>query len=300
MKRPNRSFEVFSLSALDLFASAMGAFIIITLIIFPYYSHRSPAEDNFTQINSLKSKIEAEAEETAALAESLEKEAKAARSDAPTDTELEALEGEVAQLRSETTDVLARLDGLAEEFERGMPFSILGVETQATKVVILVDLSGSMDQYAKIMSQTLERILIPFTEDTELAIIGFQTTGGGPLLTYWPAPQQMRVIDEVAKKEVGEYVKELVLKFQGGTPTYPALLEALKMGPDAIFLLSDGAPNNSQLSWQGIVQQVERQNRLQTKIHTVALGNYTNSVNLVAFLRDLATQSGGSFIGIDR
>ena len=36
MKRANRSMEVFSLSAIDLFASAMGAFMLIPLIIFPF------------------------------------------------------------------------------------------------------------------------------------------------------------------------------------------------------------------------------------------------------------------------
>ena len=37
MKRRNRELNIFSMSALDLFASALGAFILITLILFPYY-----------------------------------------------------------------------------------------------------------------------------------------------------------------------------------------------------------------------------------------------------------------------
>lgn len=37
MKRPSREFNIFSMSALDLFASAMGAFILLTVILFPYY-----------------------------------------------------------------------------------------------------------------------------------------------------------------------------------------------------------------------------------------------------------------------
>lgn len=300
MKRQARSFEVYSLSALDLFASAMGAFIIITLIIFPYYSKTSGAEDTLTQISSVRSEVEATAKEVVSKAENLENEAKGARAKAPTDTELQALEGEVAQLRAETQDTLARLDGLAEEFERGMPFSILGVETQATKVVVLVDLSSSMKSYETLMRQTLERILVPFNDTTELAIIGFQTSSASALLTYWPAPLETKAMTENAKQEAGEYVSELVLKFSGGTPTYPAILEALKMRPDAIFLLSDGAPNEGKLTWQQIVQEVERRNTLRTKIHTVALGDYTQSVKLVAFLRDIAAQSGGSFIGIDR
>ena len=44
MKRQNREINIFSMSALDLFASAMGAFILITLILMPYYLKKTPAE----------------------------------------------------------------------------------------------------------------------------------------------------------------------------------------------------------------------------------------------------------------
>lgn len=37
MRRPNRHIEIFSISALDLFASALGAFILVAIILFPYY-----------------------------------------------------------------------------------------------------------------------------------------------------------------------------------------------------------------------------------------------------------------------
>lgn len=37
MLRRNRDINIFSMSALDLFASALGAFILLTLILMPYY-----------------------------------------------------------------------------------------------------------------------------------------------------------------------------------------------------------------------------------------------------------------------
>lgn len=39
----NRELNVFSMSALDLFASALGAFILVSLILLPYYLQRAPA-----------------------------------------------------------------------------------------------------------------------------------------------------------------------------------------------------------------------------------------------------------------
>ncbi len=42
MKKKNREITVFSLSALDLFCSAMGVFMILCFILFPYYNKKSP------------------------------------------------------------------------------------------------------------------------------------------------------------------------------------------------------------------------------------------------------------------
>ncbi|HEX7005767.1 MAG TPA: hypothetical protein VF274_01385 [Alphaproteobacteria bacterium] len=64
MKRPSRELNIFSISALDLFASAMGAFILIAVILFPYYQQNS--------------KILQELEETRTRAEIAEGRAKAA------------------------------------------------------------------------------------------------------------------------------------------------------------------------------------------------------------------------------
>lgn len=45
MKRKDRELNVFSMSALDLFASALGAFILITLVLMPYYLKRTPTPE---------------------------------------------------------------------------------------------------------------------------------------------------------------------------------------------------------------------------------------------------------------
>ena len=41
MKRRNREISIFSMSALDLFASALGAFILIAIVMFPYFPNTS-------------------------------------------------------------------------------------------------------------------------------------------------------------------------------------------------------------------------------------------------------------------
>jgi hypothetical protein len=49
MRRNNREINTLSLSALDLFATAMGAFAIIMLILFPHYSPKDVEEPPLTK-----------------------------------------------------------------------------------------------------------------------------------------------------------------------------------------------------------------------------------------------------------
>lgn len=86
MRRPNRDLNVFSMSALDLFASAMGAFIIVAIIMFPYYMNASQAESRVQEAKrqhdaAMKGLDQAtmEAEREGARAEGAEADAKAAR-----------------------------------------------------------------------------------------------------------------------------------------------------------------------------------------------------------------------------
>jgi hypothetical protein len=44
MRRPNRNIEIFSMSVLDLFAAALGAFILIAVILFPNYMKQQKVE----------------------------------------------------------------------------------------------------------------------------------------------------------------------------------------------------------------------------------------------------------------
>jgi uncharacterized protein YfaP (DUF2135 family) len=51
-RRLNRDINIFSISALDLFASAMGAFILLTVILFPYYQKHADFEKQLSELRS--------------------------------------------------------------------------------------------------------------------------------------------------------------------------------------------------------------------------------------------------------
>ena len=71
MKKKNREINIFSMSALDLFASAMGAFLLIAVMALPYYLKVDP--DLIEQVKKLKTEIVQNETQIATLKEELKK-----------------------------------------------------------------------------------------------------------------------------------------------------------------------------------------------------------------------------------
>lgn len=46
-RQKSKEINIFSMSALDLFASALGAFILITIVVLPYYLNTTRINNNF-------------------------------------------------------------------------------------------------------------------------------------------------------------------------------------------------------------------------------------------------------------
>lgn len=105
MKRRNREINVFSMSALDLFASALGAFILLAIVIFPYFPNTTrvpaptspapPALDLQQQLEEVRRQL---ADTQRRLVE--------ARNDA---TEPEALRARVAEVEEQLEESQSRL-----------------------------------------------------------------------------------------------------------------------------------------------------------------------------------------------
>ena len=59
MRMRQRNFEIYSLSAIDLFASAMGAFIVITIILMPDYQKEVRSQGDLEFLEALAGKTQA-------------------------------------------------------------------------------------------------------------------------------------------------------------------------------------------------------------------------------------------------
>jgi len=122
MRSPNRELAIFSVSAIDLFASAMGSFILIAIVLFPYYLKTTTAEEAESlaaDAQTAEEKVAAMQKQVAALQEAL-KEAERRAQAAEAEAEAAKAEAEAAQkaaadagtTQAELEAALARIEAL--------------------------------------------------------------------------------------------------------------------------------------------------------------------------------------------
>jgi hypothetical protein len=307
MRRLNRETTVFSTSAIDLFASALGAFILLVMILFPYYRNAG-SDDAFSRTQEIQDMRRQAAGE---IAELLADQRTSTSELQDMDEANRGIEAQISRLRKQLADLRTQLaedpvpepepvEEITEEpraLVSGVEFSILGLATGAKTFVIVIDMSGSMLSYTDLMVNSVLEMLEPLDESNRFAIIGYQ---GTPSPVLWSYPDRSGLVQATPANidDARNYVTSLARRFSGSTPTHYALLSALQYPADAVILLSDGEPDNAP---GFIVQDVTALNRYQDKeIHTVAIGDYTQNRGLVMFLQTLAKQNGGDFVGVSR
>jgi len=309
LRTPDRETTVFTTSAIDLFASALGAFILLVMLLFPYYRHAGP-DDSFARTQEIMEKRRLASGDLADL------KARQQELQSELDEMTEANQGreqQVSRLRKQLMDIKNQLAALPVDvtepvetinpepepraLTHGVAFSILGLATEAKKFVIVVDMSGSMLQYENEMIGSVLEILKPLDESNQFAIVGYH---GNPQPVLWSFPTGNRLLP--ATKEnlsmAESFTHSLVRKFVGSTPTHFALQAALEYPADAIILMSDGEPNSPP---GFIIENVTQLNQFRrTEIHTVAIGDYTHNRSLVLFMQTLARLNGGDFVGVSK
>ena len=309
MRIPERDTAVFSTSAIDLFASALGAFILLVMLLFPYYRHAGP-DDSFARTEAVMEKRRlalGDLEDLQSESDKLQSEL-----DQFNDSNL-GVEQKISELKKKINDLNTQLADLptpvTEPVEiidpepeprailEGVEFSILGLATEVKSFVLLIDMSGSMIQYEDLMVRSVLDILEPLDESNEFAIVGYH---GNPQPVLWGFPNTKSLLpaNEENLLTAVEFTRSLARKFVGSTPTHFALQAALEYPAKAIILLSDGEPNSPP---GYIIGDISNLNQFrQTEIHTVAIGDYTHNRNLVLFMQTLARVNNGDFVGVSR
>jgi len=305
-----RSLEVYSLSAIDLFASAMGAFIIISIIMMPDYQKEVRSQDDLEYLEELAAKTQAMLQETEAGSEALLEALLAAQTrHQQLQAEFEVVSSELETLEAEQQ---ARHDQPPppppapvvtpeDEGSNQVTFRFLGLKTDRKRILFLVDMNHFLAPHETLVRETVERGMGSLQAGYEFAILGFQQRDSGPRYWRWPADGSLANMNPRSRAEARGFLDGLSKQFEGSSSLLGAFEQAFESPADAIILISDGLPNpafNDNLSPSRLVRSITLSNTKGKEIHAVTVGDYFKYRGTVEFMESLARANSGGFLAL--
>jgi hypothetical protein len=315
-RRPARDIEIFSLSAIDLFAAAMGAFALLAIILLPYYQNELRERTPENAIADLLRAAENSAVETEIKRKALEQKRSAAAQNV-SDIESQA-QNLLAKLRAAEAALLEKQAQSQRPVivppepvaEKPAPVSVakavissrfLGMKTAKDDVVIALDMNRCMGGHEPSIQKAMSRIISSLQDNHRLQIVGFQQTDAGPRTSVWPSGGGMTRMSGSAASRAESFSSNLTRGF-GGSASMLKAFEAMLSGPgEAIFLVSDGLPNpraNNNLNPRQLVREITRMNGGRKEIHSVVVGNYFDYEGTIDFMQSLSDMNSGQFMAL--
>lgn len=296
------------MSAIDLFASAMGAFLIITIILMPDYRKEVIAQGDDTLLERLM----AESEDALVEADEQKSEAQSRREFAQ--QELSDLMAQASRLRNDIEEaenqLMADFDPPpppepAEDLspEDQVSFRFLGLKTDERRFLFIVDMNRFLEPHADLMARSVARTLDSLRDQHEFAILAFNQQDSGPVFLRWPADGDLVNASRRNLQGARDFLDGLKGRYVGSSPILGALEAGLASDADALVLFSDGLPNpryNEGLDGAGVIARVSRNNREGKEIHAVTIGDYFKYRNTIQFMETLAKANGGGFMALAR
>ena len=310
MRSRRRSPEVYSLSAIDLFASAMGAFIIISIIMMPDYQKEVRSQGDLEYLEALAGKTEALLDETEAGREALLAALLAAQTrHQQLQAELEIVSSELETLEAEQQ---ARNDQPPppppspvitpeEEGSNQVTFRFLGLKTDRKRILFLVDMNRFLAPHQALVRETVKRGMESLQTGYQFAILGFQQRDSGPRYWRWPLDGSLANMNPRNRAEANEFLDGLARRFEGSASLLTAFEQAFASPADAIILISDGLPNpafNENLSPSRLIRSITLANTRAKEIHAVTVGDYFKYRGTVEFMESLARANAGGFLAL--
>lgn len=273
MRRSRSEIQVFSISLLDILSCALGA-VIILLVIIP----NTPAspEAQMSVVQSLKAAIL-----------SLEDENESLRNELPSQSE---------QLQNQTKTP-----------------TLFGLTLHADNAIFIIDVSGSMSWQIDNLYGTLESLLLGGeVERFRFVYFDGYTYSSMPYwpggwLDGTPGNKRTELERAVTS------IRSLIQSEPMGTNSNEVLLEALEFDEtDVIYFITDGYPTIGEKNVDRILSNVRQSNRNDVIINSIMVGLPGAVVNqygrvgfdpnahpkeLYDFLHELAKQNNGVYVG---
>jgi hypothetical protein len=310
MKSRRRIFEVYSLSAIDLFASAMGAFIIITIILMPDYQKEVRSQGDLEYLEELAGKTQAMLDETEEGSKNILEALLAAQ------TRQQKLQAEQAEVSSELETLNAKQQARNDqppppppspvvtpekEGSNQVTFRFLGLKTDRKRILFLVDMNAYLAGHEALVRRTVIRGMESLQTGYEFAILGFQQQDSGPKYYRWPADGSLADMSDRSRSDAIGFLQGLSDKFEGASSLVSAFSVAFQSPAEAIILISDGLPNpafNNNLSGGTLVRAITVSNARGKEIHAVTVGDYFKYRGTVEFMESLARANSGGFLAL--
>jgi hypothetical protein len=305
-----RTFEVYSLSAIDLFASAMGAFIVISIILMPDYQKEVRSQGDLEYLEELAGKTEAILQETEEGSRNLLEALLAAQTrQQRLQAEYETVSSELETLEAEQQ---ARLDQAPPpppspvvtpdtDGSNQVTFRFLGLKTDKKRILFLVDMNRFLAGHEALVRRTVIRAMDSLQTGYRFGILGFQQQDAGPRFYRWPEDGGLANMNGRTRAEARAFLDGLQGRFQGSAPLLSAFEQAFQSPAEAIVLISDGLPNpafNAGLSSSRLVRSITVSNTRGKEIHAVTIGDYFKYRGTVEFMESLARANAGGFLAL--
>lgn len=313
-RRSKRTIEVFSMSAIDLFASAMSAFVLMSIVLIPYYQKEVKVDLPLTAIaDQLRAANEAK-DDTEVQRKALAEEISASRaklSKVQSDVQRALADFDAAELElqiklAEAERVIEVPEPIAnqpapESGNSVIAKQFLGMKTDKTRLTIVVDLSRGLEPYHSDVQAAVGRIINSLEARHQYSILAYQQTDGGPRYFEWPRGGGFRAADAGGKAAGQDYMAGLASNYNDGAATLSAVTRALDGQTEAVFLVSRGLanPRYNGGSNRALINLIRNKAfQLRKEVHTVLLGDYQCYDGTVSLMEQIANESNGSFMAL--
>lgn len=285
MKQRNREINIFNMSALDLFASALGAFILITLLLLPFFPNLDPTP----------------------VQEKLER----------TQEGLETAEAEAAELQARLAESKAREQALQDKLKAAtdqpkQEQTPPKVAFPPLDLVIALDTTDSMRDQVKGLKNEIEQIanlLLKFAPSVGIGVVDFKDRCEGRRATkVFPLVE----MNDVSIRRLSRFTRSI--KRGNYTRCNKDYEEAVNLALDRavampwrsqaevrlIVIISDNAAYPE--TQASVLQQASRfaAARKGNRVSTVHVPTWTDALGIAKgpeFLERLAKAGKGQFVG---
>ena len=230
MRRRSREVNIFSMSALDLFASALGAFILIAVVLFPYFPNIGSSPEHVAalraQLRDARQQLQASQAE---LAQARQEE--------------EDLKQELAQARQEEEELKQEL-AQAQQEEEELKQELAQAKFPHLDLIITLDTTGSMGGPIDGLKEELGemiRVLSRLAPSLGIGVVAFNDRKQNPVVSISPLKEVSP--GSASFKTLQSFINNLVAGEASGDN---------KDVPEAVY---QGFRTAAAMPWRGVAER---------------------------------------------